>query len=104
MRAREASAFNEKAKIAQLRDDVEGAVSGVAGLAMKLCGARKNPFARQLAGKTKYEINKRKIKLFGSIKGINDETVLRKHYGWVKQLERDILTSGVPEWLSKLFA
>jgi superfamily II DNA or RNA helicase len=103
VRAREASAFNEKAKIAQLRDDVEGAVSGVTRLAMTLCGARKHPFARQLAGKTKHEINKRKIKLFGSIKGINDETVLRKHYGWVKQLERDILLSGVPEWLSKLF-
>ena len=104
MRAVEAAAFNEKSAIEQLRDDVKNATSAVVGLSLQKASVRRHPEVKQFRGRAWHEINRRKGRLFGSIEGVNDETRLRSHYGWIKQLEREILANGVPAWLRQLFA
>jgi hypothetical protein len=90
--------FREPAIIAQWKEQVNVAVSVVAGLAinsMKINGAR---IEKTLPGDIKKRINSRKKRDCGAI--TENIEVCKTHYSWIKNLEKTIISSGVPEWLS----
>lgn len=102
MRTVEAREHNDRSTVEQLNENVNVALVAVTRLTLMKLGARAKgqPFDRSLSGTVKTEINKRKKRLHGEV--CKDKEVLEKHYGWLKQLERDILENGVPSWLATL--
>jgi hypothetical protein len=101
MRAVEAQEHNAASVIQQLRDNVNVALNAVTRLALRGLGSSsKEPFEKRMAGDIKHAINRRKKLTCGEI--ANDEPTLHRHYGWLKQLERDVMERGLPEWLASL--
>lgn len=97
MRTKEAVEFNEKAEIKQWDEAVEVIVRHITRRVIETRVGRV-PFDPKMAGDIKRKINARKKGLFGEKR--NDIAILKHHYTWCRQLERDIIASGLPPWLS----
>ena len=98
MRKREAEELNEESTVRQWQASVNEALSAVTGLARRVLfpdGAR---FDRTVMGDIKRRINTRKKRDLGAI--APDVETCRKHYAWIKALERQLLNSEVPQWLA----
>ena len=52
---------------------------------------------KSLIGDIKKRINTRKKRVLGAVD--RDVENLRRHYGWVKSLETELMDQGVPSWL-----
>ena len=50
-----------------------------------------------LIGDIKKRINTRKKRALGAVD--RDVENLRRHYGWIKSLESELMQQGVPSWL-----
>lgn len=90
--------FNASALIGQGKERLDEAVSKVSGLVVKLAAAGGNRIEKSFPGDVRRRINSRKKTLFGAVDRC-DEAGLQSQYKWVKSLEREILTDGVPGWL-----
>ncbi len=97
MRKRDAREHDEKAIIGQWRDSVKNAVSVVTGRAMRMMTADGVRPQKGLAGDIKTRINTEKKKCCGAI--TEDIGVCKKHYTWVKNVERNLIERGLPQWL-----
>jgi hypothetical protein len=96
MRMKEAEQHDEKSVVLQWKDSVNKATSVVTGRVMKAMTANgRQPTA--LAGDVKKWINGRKKRDVGPV--TNDVESCRKHYQWLKNLEQEIIDSGIPSWL-----
>lgn len=96
-RRKEASELDERSSIAQWRNAVDNAVSVVAGLVIKTMMRSGTRIDRSLIGDIKKRINFRKKEACGEI--ANDIALCRNHWNWIKQLERNIRSNGLPLWL-----
>jgi hypothetical protein len=97
LRRKEAEQFNEASILQQHRDQVNRAVSSMAGkmLRITLDGER---FEKSLPGDFKKRINAQKVRIFGSIDG-SDVDSLKRQYEWLVQLDQKIICREIPEWL-----
>lgn len=98
MREREAEIHNAKAIVKQWDDKVEEALSKVTGLCIRLMRNTGTRFDRSLVGDIKKRLNGRKKMTLGEKR--NDVQTLRTHYQWIRDVERTILTEGIPTWLA----
>lgn len=98
MRRREAEEFNPTSVLAQWREKVSEGVGHVAWLYARRITLKGVRFERSLIGDIKTRINQRKHKLFGSVK-TSDLDNLKLQYAWVQKLDREVIETGVPEWL-----
>jgi superfamily II DNA or RNA helicase len=93
---------NQSAILAQKADQVEMAVSKIAGLVIRRIMQTGIRPERTLSGDIKKRINTRKKMHFGSAKNASEE-ILEQHWNWLKKLENEILHAhglqGVPSWL-----
>lgn len=96
MREVQAAPLKAEAIVRTLDEDLKSAVRKVTGLVVEKLGFKRGRAPGWLVGVVKHEINAKKSALHGPV--CNDEEVLRKHYGFVKQLERDVLNNGAPRW------
>jgi hypothetical protein len=94
---------NASAIYAQKREQIDTAVSKIAGLMIRRLSNAGLRIERTLAGDLRRRINTRKKIELGSISDSLDENELEKHYQWLRNLERMILLEqglqGVPQWL-----
>lgn len=94
-----AMAINSRNTIRQWQDQLNSALSGVAGhvvQTMKRNGAR---IERSLVGDIKKRINSRKKYDLGPVDA--DIETLTKHYQWLQRLDKSIHETGeIPTWLS----
>ena len=98
MRDVEARAYNEKAVVAQWQDAVEGAVSNVANVTIKLMAIAGARIEKSLVGDIKKRINTRKKASCGAI--APEIEVLRTHYAWTVALAKQLRgTKELPAWL-----
>jgi superfamily II DNA or RNA helicase len=97
MRHKETEPLREPAMIAQWQEQIKNAVSAVTGRAINAMKSEGMRIEKTLIGDIKKRINGRKKRDCGAITENID--VLRTHYTWVKNLERAIISTGVPEWL-----
>lgn len=96
MRQIEAEALNEESTIRQWQQSVNEALSTVTGLARRVLYPDQR-FDRTVLGDLKKRINTRKKRDLGA--ATPDIEVCRRHYAWIKNLERQLLNGMVPEWL-----
>jgi superfamily II DNA or RNA helicase len=93
---------NQTAIHAQKMDQIEAAVSKIAGLIVRRMTANGMRIERTLVGDLKKRINGRKKHHMGSVKEA-DDAGLDAHWEWLKKLEQSILLehglNGVPSWL-----
>lgn len=89
--------LNMSSVIAQLKTQVDAAVSKVVGLLMKKVGDSGLRVEGSRAGDLKRLINSKKKKLFGAVDA--GEETLRNQYAWLKEIERSVLMGEIPEWL-----
>jgi len=97
MRAKEAKALDQKAVVEQWRQAVNLALSAVAGLIVRKSAEKVGRVEKSLPGDVKKRINTRKAYQIGPV--VPDENVCRRHYQWLRQLETEILDTGIPSWL-----
>jgi superfamily II DNA or RNA helicase len=97
MRAREAQAHNEQATIKQWREAVNGAVSAVTGRVVRSATGNGMRFEKSFPGDVKKRINRMKKLRCGEL--TEDVDVCKAHYKFIKDLEVEIIASGVPSWL-----
>ena len=98
MRKSESRAFNEQSVIEQWQESVKNAVSSLTGKIVRLkTSSGSCTFEKSLIGDIKRNINARKKYDLGELR--RDVEILRKHYQWVVQLEKNIKESGLPIWL-----
>lgn len=92
---------NQTSILAQMDDTVTMAVRKIGGLVIRRMAELGISIERTLAGDLSKRINGRKKYELGAIQ--KDEETLRRHYDWLKHLERQILhehgLNGVPQWL-----
>lgn len=96
MRTKEAEEFNEKSILKQWDDAVETAVRHCTNRLLKLVIRDDRPINGEMIGRIKKAINQRKKSLFGEKQ--KDVEVLKRHYKWCCQLEREIIEKGIPAW------
>jgi superfamily II DNA or RNA helicase len=97
-RERECKQYNEEAKINQLQESVALATSTVARAVRKLRINKGLFMDSKKYSKIIILINTKKARLFGKI--CSDEGLLLKHYHWIRDLEREIIsTKRIPSWL-----
>lgn len=93
---------NASVIFAQKQDQIEAAVSKIAGLIIRRMIALNMSIERTLSGDIKKRINTQKRIAFGPVKDA-DEATLDRHWEWLKNLERGILLGhnleGLPKWL-----
>lgn len=95
MRKLEAEEHNEKSVVMQWKDSVNKAISIVTGRTIKMMeSGRVN---KGMAGDVKKRINGRKKRDLGAI--TEDVSVCKQHYQWIKNLEQELINSGIPSWL-----
>lgn len=97
MRRQEAEQFNDRSCVEQWNEAVSSALSVVARRVIQLTSARGARVDKSQAGDIKKRINTRKKRALGAVE--KDVETLRRHYGWLKNLENTLLDEGVPEWL-----
>ncbi len=88
---------NERSKIEQWKETLANALSLVArkaALKMTAEGARMD---KNLIGDVKKRINSRKKAYLGAVDA--DVDLLSKHYNWLLNLEKQIISEGNPSWL-----
>ncbi len=91
--------FNQTAIIAQAKERVDAFVSKLSGLAIKSLVASGFRPEKSLVGDLRRRINGKKKALFGAVDSSADIDRLNEQYKWLKALEREMLTEGVPTWL-----
>lgn len=93
---------NQSVIFAQKQDQIEAAVSKIAGLVIRRMIALNMSIERTLSGDLKKRINTQKRMAFGPVKNADEDT-LDRHWEWLKNLERGILLAqnleGLPKWL-----
>jgi len=89
--------------LARKRDQIDIGVTKLAGLAIREIGQSGILVEKSLAGRLRRRINLRKSSLYGSVKTASEEQLLL-HWKWLKDLEREILTNGLPSWLRSEFS
>ncbi len=99
MRAKEADQIGEKERIMQWQDSVKQALRVVTGRVIRLAKSdgRNQRDEKSYAGDVKKRINGEKKRACGSI--TEDEDVCKSHYKWLKELESELISKGVPSWL-----
>ena len=95
----EAASFDEQSELAQRADAIKSALSTVTGLVIRCVFGANGIVERSFAGDIQKRINTRKKKAIGAINTADMEN-LKRHYAWLKNLEQDILTNGLPGWLA----
>lgn len=96
-RKRTAEASNERSRIEQWKEAVSGALSLVARRAAVMMTAPGARMEKSLIGDVKKRINSRKKKFLGAVDA--DIELLGKHYNWLKNLEKQLISEGLPSWL-----
>ena len=95
MRRKESEEHNEKSVVMQWRENVNKGVAIVTGRVIKMMeSGRVN---KGLAGDIKIRINGRKKRDLGAI--TEDVSVCKNHYQWIKNLEQELISTGIPSWL-----
>jgi superfamily II DNA or RNA helicase len=98
MRHEEASAFNEVSVLKQWSEAVNSALSHTTSrVAHALHGGAR--LDKSAAGDIKKRINTAKKRRIGPVDNANIES-LKKHYGWLRDLDAVLADSGVPSWLA----
>jgi hypothetical protein len=97
MRSREAERHNEGATIKQWRESVNQALSVVASRVIKVATGKGLRIEKSFAGDIKKRINRMKKIRCGEL--TEDLDVCKMHYKFLKDLESEIITNGVPSWL-----
>jgi superfamily II DNA or RNA helicase len=98
MRQHEADEFNQESRVTQWQEAVHAAVTAVTGRVIRMMVRNGVNIERSLAGDIKKRINTAKKRLFGEVRP--DIEICRQHYHWLKQLEQEIIATGLPSWLS----
>lgn len=96
-RKRTAESSNERSRIEQWKEAVSGALSLVARRAAVMMTAPGARMEKSLIGDVKKRINSRKKKFLGAVDA--DIELLGKHYNWLKNLEKQLISEGLPSWL-----
>jgi superfamily II DNA or RNA helicase len=97
MKREEMERFNPRSVVEQWSQSVNNALSAVsrrAAVAMLAPGVRMD---KGLIGDVKRRINSRKKRALGAVD--KDVANLRRHYGWLKNLENQLIAEGLPSWL-----
>ena len=93
---------NVSTELAQKRDQIDNAVSKLAGLVLRRIAASGVRVEKSLAGDLRRRISTNKSRLYGQVKNATEQQ-LDLHWKWLRDLERQILTAeglnGVPPWL-----
>lgn len=93
---------NETSVIAQKQQQVNAAVTKIAGLIVRRISATGVRVEKTFVGDVKRRINQKKKALFGSVDAATPDN-LEKQYQWLRDLEKQILLEhalkGVPQWL-----
>jgi superfamily II DNA or RNA helicase len=98
MRAVMANDYNEKSKVAQWQDSVNGAVSNVTGIVVALMRGADIRIEKSLIGDIKKRINQRKRAACGPVAA--DIETCKKHYDWTLALAKELrATKKIPPWL-----
>lgn len=97
MRRVEAEESNGKSVVMQWNDQVNNLLSKVVALVIRTITKDGQRVEKTLAGDIKKRINARKKLSIGEIS--RDVDVCRLHYRWLRDVEQDILTNGLPIWL-----
>lgn len=98
LRALEAEAHHAKAVTEQWRDAVAQALTGVTGLVIRIMSTSNGRVDKSLAGDIKKRINSRKYMACGPV--APDVEICKKHYQWLRNLESEMLQTGIiPLWL-----
>ena len=97
MRRQEAERFNDRAVVEQWCEAVSGALSVVTRRTADLMTTPGVRMDKGLIGDIKKRINTRKKRALGAVD--RDVENLRRHYGWIKSLESELMQQGVPSWL-----
>ena len=97
MKREEAERFNDRSAVEQWREAVESALSYVARRAARLMASPAARMDRSLIGDIRKRINTRKKRAIGAVD--KDVQLLKTHYQFLKNLEAELIESGVPEWL-----
>jgi superfamily II DNA or RNA helicase len=92
-----AEASNERSRVEQWKEAVSGALSLVARRAAVMMTAPGARMEKSLIGDVKKRINSRKKKFLGAVD--TDIELLSKHYNWLKSLEKQLISEGLPSWL-----
>lgn len=96
-RREEAERFNDRAVVEQWCEVVSNALSVVTRRVAQLMTGAGGRMDKSLIGDIKKRINTRKKRALGAVD--RDVENLRRHYGWLKSLELELLEQGVPSWL-----
>jgi len=97
MRSAEVEAFNLDSAIMQMRENVNNATSRITRLVICLMTTPGTRHEQSLAGDIIKRINQRKAQELGKINGDLDH--LKRHYQWIRTLEKIIAKEGIPQWL-----
>jgi hypothetical protein len=97
MRRQEAERFNDRAVVEQWCEAVSGALSVVTRRTAQLMTTPGVRIDKGLIGDIKKRINSRKKRVLGAVD--RDVENLRRHYGWLKNLENQLIQEGLPSWL-----
>ena len=98
LRREEAEQNNQKSIIAQYEQQVQNALSSVAGLVFsKMAQAAGARLDKAIRGDVMKRINTKKKILLGGLE--RDAEVLNKHWHWLKSLYDEIKNKGIPSWL-----
>jgi superfamily II DNA or RNA helicase len=97
MRRQEAERFNDRAVVEQWCEAVSGALSVVTRRTAQLMTTPGVRMDKGLIGDIKKRINTKKKRVLGAVD--RDVENLRRHYGWLKSLENQLIQEGVPSWL-----
>lgn len=97
MRREEAEKFNDRSVVEQWAEAVSSALSAVSRRAVQAMLTPGVRMDKGLMGDVKRRINSRKKRALGAVD--KDVANLRRHYGWLKNLESDLMDGGLPSWL-----
>ncbi|HHL41507.1 MAG TPA: DEAD/DEAH box helicase [Candidatus Bathyarchaeota archaeon] len=96
-RKMEAREQDEKSTIMQWQDSVKSAMTVVTGRVMRMMTVNGVRPQKGLAGDVKLRINRQKKANCGPI--TEDIEICKRHYTWIKGLERNLIDRGLPQWL-----
>jgi len=97
MRREESERFNDRANVEQWSEAVNNALGALSRRAIALMLAPGVRPDKGLAGDVRKRINSRKKRALGAVD--KDIANLRRHYGWLKELEQRLIGEGLPSWL-----
>jgi superfamily II DNA or RNA helicase len=99
LRTKEAMESYDRSQVFHLRDQIAALLNQIVRRIIAL--TQPDSISGEMIGRIKRKINGRKKGLFGEIdaRRANDFETLKKHYSWLRQLEREIVSSGLPPWL-----